>query len=219
MIKTLLLKYKSAFSERTFVRAFVVSMVLLIAALVINFYAGLYATESASNPVTDIILSNIPVFDLDAIFVYGAFVLVLFIAFVCIIEPRRSLFVLRSISLFVIIRSIFISLTHIGPFPTQTPIDFGDITFMSKFIFGGDLFFSGHTGLPFLLSLVFWNHKVFRSIFLVMSIMFAVVVLLCHLHYTIDVAAAFFITYTIYQIACGLFKKEKEVFDSVTSRV
>ncbi len=35
-----------------------------------------------------------------------------------------------------------------------------------------------------------------------------------HLHYSIDVAAAFFITYSIYHIAIRWFKKDKEIFET-----
>ena len=43
---------------------------------------------------------------------------------------------------------------------------------------------------------------------------FGVVVLLGHLHYTIDVASAFFITYSIYHIAEWAFGKSKKMFES-----
>jgi membrane-associated phospholipid phosphatase len=78
---------------------------------------------------------------------------------------------------------------------------------------GNDLFFSGHTGLPFLLALMFWKHDpTSRTIFLGFSILFATVVLMGHIHYSIDVLSAFFITYGIFHICKFLFKKEWELF-------
>ena len=84
---------------------------------------------------------------------------------------------------------------------------------MSMLTFGGDLFFSGHTGMPFLLALIFWRDKWARYIFILFSVVFAVTVLLSHMHYTIDVASAFFITFTIYHIAEHLFKKDQQRFN------
>jgi membrane-associated phospholipid phosphatase len=77
-----------------------------------------------------------------------------------------------------------------------------------KFNFTGDLFFSGHTGLPFLLALVFWDHPWWRRVFVIVSIIFGVTVLLGHFHYSIDVFGAFFITYTIFHIATRLFPRD-----------
>ena len=194
------------FKDEAFVQSLILSFLLLILSLFINFYAGVYATHKASNAVTDIVLSNIRVFDLDEIFIYGSWLLVLFIAFVCIKYPRKTPFILKNISLFVIVRSIFITLTHIGPFPTEIIIN--PRSFLNYFVFGGDLFFSGHTGLPFLLSLVFWDTVWLRRIFLATSLCFGVIVLLAHLHYTIDVLSAFFISYGICHIARVMFKKD-----------
>ncbi len=85
---------------------------------------------------------------------------------------------------------------------------------MSKFAFGGDLFFSGHTGLPFLMALVFWKKPILRYFFIASAIGFGAVVLLTHLHYSIDVLSAFFITYTIFHIAEFLFRKDRKLFYS-----
>lgn len=63
-----------------------------------------------------------------------------------------------------------------------------------------DLFFSAHTGLPFLLALEFWDNKILRYIFLLSSLGGATLVFLGHIHYSIDVLAAFFITYSVFQI-------------------
>lgn len=197
----------SHFKEKDYLKAFIWSWVILIVSLFINFYAGTYATERASNPVTDLILSNIPVFDVDAIFIWGAFVVVAIIAWACLIHPRRIPFTLKTIGLFVIIRSIFITLTHLAPFPTQEVFD--PISFASYFMFGGDLFFSGHTGLPFLIALIYWDHRYLRAVFIALSVIFGTLALLGHLHYSIDVFAAFFITYAIYGIAEQIFRKDK----------
>ena len=200
------------FTEKHFLMSFFLSLALLFASLVINFIAGTYATEKISNPVTDIILSNTRVRDVDGIFVYGSIIILILIILVLLYNPKSIPFTVKSIALFVIIRSIFISLTHLGPFPNEVAVSAGN--FLSKFTFGGDLFFSGHTGLPFLMALIFWNKKMIGYFFVVTSLIFGTVVLLGHLHYSIDVLAAFFITYTIFHIAKFVFKKDYEFFNS-----
>lgn len=179
---------------------------MLIASLFINYFAGTYATAKASNPVTDLILDNIPLFDVDGIFIWGSFVILACIVLACLSRPRRIPFALKSIALFVVIRSIFISLTHLAPFSSQVVID--PVKFASYFMFGGDLFFSGHTGLPFLIALIFWDDRFMRRAFIVLSATFGTVALMGHLHYSIDVFAAFFITYAIYGIAEQVFRKD-----------
>lgn len=184
---------------------------MLAAAILINFQAGTYATEKASNPVTDLILDNIPVFQLDGTFIYGAFILWVFFTFICLKNPRVIPFSLKSVAFFTLVRSLFISLTHIAPFPTQISIDV-KYNLLEKLTFGGDLFFSGHTGLPFLLALIFWDNFRLRIIFISSSILFGAVVLLGHLHYSIDVLAAFFISYGIFRMCEIIFKKDREIF-------
>ncbi|MEI6843566.1 MAG: phosphatase PAP2-related protein [bacterium] len=185
----------------------------MIASFFVNFYAGTYATEKASGYVQDIVLSNIPVFDVDMIFIYGPLVLWVVVAGLCSYKPNRIPFILKSIALFIIIRSIFITLTHIGPFPDQIALGMSPTSWINKFTFGGDLFFSAHTGLPFLMSLIFWDNKFFRTLFFLTAVFFGIIVLLGHMHYSIDVLSAFFITYSIYHIALKFFKEDKIIFD------
>lgn len=206
MPKRMARKYRSVLSDKDMVLSFVLSLGMFAASLVVNFVCGTYATDHVSNYVTDIVLSNIPVFDVDIYFVYGAVILVAVIVFLCFAHPHRTPFILKTVSLFVIIRSVFISLTHLGPFPNQVPID--TVNVISKFSFGGDLFFSGHTGLPFLMALIFWHERRLRIFFLLTSLFFAIIVLLGHLHYSIDVLSAFFITYSIFVMAKYFFKKD-----------
>ncbi len=203
-------EYRKFFADKALVKSAVMAILFLVASVFINYYAGTFATESASNPVTDIILSNTRVYDLDGLFVYGFFFLFFFITTLCLTRPARLPFIVKSIALFVVIRSVFITLTHIGPFATRAVID--PTSFINDFSFGADLFFSGHTGLPFLLALIYWDSKYLRIFFVLLSIFFGIVVLLAHLHYSIDVLSAFFITYTIFHITQKLFKKDQAVF-------
>jgi len=180
-------------------------------ALVIQGFADGYVNRIGGIPVGDLILSNLPTFDVDFFIVQGALILTLVIVALVLFKPKNMPFVLKSLALFIIVRSFFISLTHLGIHPDQVILNpdatgfwLYDILFNSK----NDFFFSGHTGVPFLMSLVFWHEKEWRYIFLATSFVFGISVLLGHMHYSIDVFAAPFITYTIYKIAEHLFAKD-----------
>jgi len=206
--------YKIHFADKRFLFSFLSGLILLGISLVIQFLASGYVTRSGSGSVTDVILSNTRVYDVGGIFVWGSVVLTFIGIFVIFRRPNYMPFVIKSIAIFTLIRSVFVSLTHISPFPTHALINstfFNSEAFRGIFT-GNDLFFSGHTGVPFLLALIFWENKILRIVFLSFSIMFAVVVLLGHLHYSIDVLSAYFITFTIFYICKYLFKKDWKLF-------
>lgn len=203
-MKTWLEKWRRHIGDPKFVISFGVSVILLCAALVTTLLAIAYATESSSGPVTDIVLSNIRVFDVDGLFLYGPVFFWSLIVIYLVLEPRKIPFTLKSIATFLFIRSFFISLTHIGPFPQHITFDVqGLLGFLNS---GNDLFFSSHTGLPFLMALVLWDNKTARYFCLASSVFFGIIVLLAHVHYSIDVFGAFFITYSIFHICQYLFK-------------
>lgn len=212
-------KYRQFFSDRTSRRAFWTAVGLFMVAVVVNYYAALYAAERVSNSVTDLILSNIPVFDVDAIFIFGPLIFWAIIIIMFVRDPKKGPFIVKSTAIFIIIRSIFITLTHLGPYPDRVPLGINAMFLdtwnwgnLLTFGSGGDLFFSGHTGLPFLMALVFWNDIKMRMFCLLAAVFFGVVVLLGHLHYSIDVLSAFFITYTIFQICKWLFPIDRKLF-------
>jgi len=191
----------------------IIGLVLLCVGLVINFYAADYAARTAGNSVSDLILNNIPVFDVDGLAVYGPVLLWLFIGALCIEDPKIIPFVLKATALFIVIRAGFVTLTHLGPIPGSINNSSAP-AFLKAFTFGNDLFFSGHTGLPFLMALIFWKRRALRYIFIIASIFFGAIMLMAHLHYSIDVASAFFITFTIFHIARdAFFKKDFRVLN------
>ena len=206
--------YKTYFTDKNFLVPFFSGLVLLGLSLVVQFFISNYVNNLPSGSVTDLILSNTRVYDVGGIFVYGSVLLVLVGLFIGLRRPNHLPFAMKSVALFTLIRSVFVTLTHISAFPTHVIISssfFNREAFNGIFT-GNDLFFSGHTGLPFLLALMFWEHKVLRIIFLGFSILFGVVVLLGHIHYSIDVLSAFFITYSIFHICKSLFKKDWQLF-------
>ena len=206
--------YKIHFTDKSFLISFFSGLILLVVSLIVQFFVSAYVNSLPSGTVTDLILSNTRVYDVDLIFVYGSVLLILIALFLGMKQINRIPFVLKSVALFTLIRSVFVILTHITAFPTHVIIS---SSFFNREVFNGiftgnDLFFSGHTGLPFLLALMFWNNKTWRIIFLGFSLLFATVVLLGHIHYSIDVLSAFFITYSIFHICRFIFKKDWELF-------
>jgi membrane-associated phospholipid phosphatase len=69
-----------------------------------------------------------------------------------------------------------------------------------------DLFFSGHTATVFLLFLNSQT-KLWKNVFLTLTILVGFCVLIQHVHYTVDVIAAPFFGYGAFVIARGFVKR------------
>lgn len=210
MHKLIASRYRSQLRNTAFRFSVVTSFVVFAMSLVVNNLAIQFSSEKVSNSVTDLILSNTQALPVDNLFVWGTFALIFVSIVLCLADPKRIPFALYTTALFFIIRSVFTSLTHLAPFAPHLADDFG--TTVNRAFFGGDLFFSGHTGFPFLGALAFWNEIPARYFYLASSVFFATIVLLGHIHYSIDVASAFFITYGIYHIALWLFPGARALF-------
>ncbi len=179
-------------------------------ALIAQYFAGQYSAKSATNIVGDVFLDNLPTIDLTRVIVDGAFFVTILATILLILRPNHILFALKVIPLFIIIRSFFVTLTHLGIYPNQ--IVLGDSMLDRIYLLlnmQDGFFFSGHTGLTFLLALIFWYEKPWRYFFMAVSLIFAATVLFAHVHYSIDVFAAPFITYGIFKFAeSELFRKD-----------
>ena len=183
----------------------VIALLCLLASGVFNYIAGNYVDQTGSTQSTDIILDNIPVMDLSWLFGYGAlFVVLVLLFYPLILKPKELHSTIIQFSLLILIRSFFISLTHL-----QAPADaiFSNFALLDQVIlFHNDLFFSAHTAIPFLGFLMFrkgWIGK----FFLVSTIVMAATVLLMHAHYSIDVFAAVFIAYGSYKLGQRILAK------------
>ncbi|MCK7528712.1 MAG: sphingomyelin synthase family protein [Ignavibacteriales bacterium] len=115
-------------------------------------------------------------------------------------NPGRLLFAVQLYTLMVVVRIIAMYLLPLEPPAKMIILNdpfvefFGTGQTLTK-----DLFFSGHTATLFILFLVS-EKKIIKITFLISTILVAIAVLLQHIHYTIDVFAAVFFTYTCYKI-------------------
>lgn len=208
-VDSLRAEYRAIFFERTYLVSALVSFLLFLGALFASSRAVQFATKDVGNSTSDILLDNLPLINTDIIFSEGALALVVLVTVLLLIKPRAITFTLKSLALLIYTRSLFVIMTHLAPYPDHIITDINRFQYISS---GSDLFFSGHTAIPFMLALVFWNIKQLRFFFIFCSVLAANAVIFGHLHYTIDVFAAYFITYGVFHIAQHLFKADYHLF-------
>ncbi len=211
IMKNLSFRWKKAISWKGFWPFCFAGLLVLFAAIVVTGISGHFVDSKQGASLSDLILDHLPAINLDILTTWGfLFIILVFLVAIVIHQPEEIPFMFFSVAFFVFIRSGFISLTHLG-----APADILKLSWENGILrhlsFTNDLFFSGHTGLPFLFFLII-KEKWLKSFFLIGSIVMAVSVLLTHTHYSIDVFAAFFISYSIFHIARYLFAKDYELF-------
>ncbi|PIW96214.1 hypothetical protein COZ83_02150 [Candidatus Kaiserbacteria bacterium CG_4_8_14_3_um_filter_50_23] len=205
--------------KREWLPSLISALTLLVIAYIVEHYTNIYAFEYSlrptSNHVGDLILDNIPVIDLNFIIIEGALLSIVLGTLFVLSKPRYVLFTLKSLALFIIIRALFVSLTHVGIYPEHITPGLGFFDGIYLYLnFQTGLFFSGHTGLPFLMALIFWKKFPVRIVFLSLSFIFAVAVLVAHTHYSIDVFTAPFMAYCIFKIVRHFFPRDYELTES-----
>lgn len=209
-MRSILSRYRALRNDRAFYAQLGAGILFLAASFFINYAANTYTVTYVGTAANDLILDHLPAVAVDDIVLEGAGAMAVFILLLGLHKPARLPFMMKGVAVFYSIRSFFLVLTHLAP-PLGVTFITGN-NFMYKLASGNDLFFSGHAGFPFFMALVFWQNKPLRMIFLTISGVFALAVLLGHLHYSIDVFSAFFIAYGIFHLARWFFKKDYRLF-------
>ncbi|MBI2069158.1 MAG: hypothetical protein HYT79_01030 [Elusimicrobia bacterium] len=179
-----------------------IALTAFIGALFLNTLAGRVADEAGvhAHSSPDLLFQYLPIVDMRFFFLWG------FLGFVCWAtfaalkwERERLAYILWLFALLIVVRCFFIVLTPMKLHESALSIDGDPLyeTIGKHFTLRHDLFFSSHTAMPFLASLIFRGRWI-RLSFLGISILMASSVLLSRLHYSIDVFAAYFITYATY---------------------
>ncbi|MBC7721933.1 MAG: hypothetical protein H7068_07895 [Pedobacter sp.] len=122
-------------------------------------------------------------------------------------SPRIALNITWCFLLIIISRIISINLWHLNPPINLIPL----IDPISNSFYGGkfitkDLFYSGHTASQFLMFLCL-EKKQDKILALTSTILIGVLVLIQHVHYTVDVVTAPFFAYLCFRLAKWLLTK------------
>ena len=185
-------QWKEILSSKKKVALFVAGIAALLSSFAVNNKVSNYVDHVQGQAVGDLILDNIPIYDLNFIFFWAVLIFWVGNIIYRLIFPKEFPFILVSLSLFVLVRCFFISLTHIGPPETLLVVP----EELSYYSFNADMFFSGHVGAPFFYALL-TSVKNVKWIAIIYSIIMVVIVLMSHGHYSIDIFASFFIAHSL----------------------
>lgn len=183
--------WNKAWELRSFkIQAAVTFLVLFCVAFFINrFFA--YIQLRPGYQITDPLLDHIPPHNVSVyifVLIYGA----LLLGLVYISQfPFILLKVAQAYCLVVMFRICTIFLIPLEParliIPLSDPLI--DRFFYNNIVITKDLFFSGHVATLFLFVLAVPN-PLLKCFFLIVTILVAVLILIQHVHYTIDILAA-----------------------------
>ncbi len=207
-IKASVHHWKILLKDKAYLLSLLGGIIFLVGAYLVNDFFSVINDTYVYVSVGDLILDQIPTYNMEFFFTWVMYALMaLCFIYPTFFKPEIVPFGLKTFSILILLRCGFINLTHIGP-----PVGFfydgmkvgGSV--IADLLFRNDLFFSGHTAYPYLGFLVFKESKI-RWVLLAGSILMAITVLLMHVHYSIDVFAAYFITYGTYRLSDMIFNK------------
>lgn len=210
--------WKLAFGNVGYRVQFALSVATMIALALFfpTFFDYLEARQGAV--LHDFLLDLIPAADVSwitFIFLYAG----IFIGVGCnLFRPMNMLMALQTYVLVTLMRVVSLYFVHLNP-----PIGYIELKdpFLSRFlttngnICSHDLFFSGHVST--LLAVYFsLQQKRFKDTVLLFSVLVAVLILVQHVHYTIDIVVAPLATYLCYRLSKNIFLKRINLNNDVT---
>ena len=194
------ISWSKAWQERRFRNKTFIALILvaIILSLLPTFFAFIEKREGMV--LQDFVLDTIPAMDVSIPTFVIIWSIVLLVLYRIYQNPHLFLVVAYGFILMCILRILTISMLPLNPpaglIVLKDPI--ANIAYGGNGIFiTKDLFYSGHTGNMFLFFLCLerkWD-KIFA---LTASFLVGILVMIQHIHYSIDVIAAFIFTYFIY---------------------
>jgi hypothetical protein len=180
----------------------VVTLALALALFVTSYLLytrlGWVAEQRALPTGSDWVLRRLPVLNVLPVLSWGWFGLHLFAAGCAVLYyPRRMPFLIFLLAVYMVIRTAFVFLSPIGApvgMLDMSKLDFIFSRIMGAWTFNNEFVFSGHTGIPFMFFL-FFETRTLKTVMLLGSLTMAACVLLSRTHYTVDVLAAYLVTY------------------------
>lgn len=151
--------------------------------------------------INDVILNLLPVQD----FSLSIFLLIYSVIILTAINLSTSPFLfLKCLQAYCLLVAIRIICLYLVPLDPEQQMILLDDPFVGKLFYNGsvitkDLFFSGHVSTMFLFFLVI-PFRTLKYFFLIATILVSVFILIQHVHYTIDVIAAPFVSWVSYRV-------------------
>ncbi len=205
------LLWKNAWESSTYKKKLFWGLIptLIILALFPLFFQ--YIEKREGIVLNDFVLNALPVMNVSVI----TFALIWFTAgltlYRCYQNPYLTIQFIWAFLFLCISRIITISIVPFNPpanlIPLMDPLSnkFYGGTYITK-----DLFFSGHTSTQFLMFLCL-SKKTDKTIAIISSVLVGILVLIQHVHYTVDVLAAFPLTYVIYRLSMKVVEYNREL--------
>ncbi len=194
--------WNDAWNNRIFKIKTIAGTVILLCVLSLLPYFFVFVEKRDGPQLHDRLLQLLPATDVSVLtfIIIWSVTLLLFIR--CVKNPDIFLLMLWSFLLLCLSRILTITMVPLNPpeglLPLKDPLTGIFYGGMDKFI-TKDLFFSGHTSIQFLIFLCL-KKRADKIIALMASLAVGCLVLVQHVHYTIDVLAAFVFTYLIFRI-------------------
>jgi hypothetical protein len=205
------LTYKIAWKIKSFRLKFWIG-ILVLAAILTAFPFFFNSIEARNGFVfNDFILQRIPPRNVSAAVFFLIWSTCLLLVIRIFRDPMMLLLVLWAYNGVTLVRMACIGLLSLNPptglIPLADPIT---NQFYGKHYITHDLFFSGHTTTVFLIFLCL-RKKSDRMYAFFASVLLGILLLVQHVHYTIDVLAAPVFTYAVYRLALVFTKRENEL--------
>jgi hypothetical protein len=201
-------KWKLAWQSSSFRKKIIIGFVLVI--IILAFFPLFFQTIEKRNGLVlnDWLLEQLSAYDVSIFVFIIIWATTLLILIRGIQEPDILLQFIWAYFFLCALRVISISLVSLDPPAKLLPmIDPISNAFYGKKYITKDLFFSGHTSTVFL-NFLCLRKKADRSLALIGAIIAGILLLIQHVHYTIDVIAAPFFTYLVYLLAKKLVVKK-----------
>ena len=198
------------------------ALLLVMVTLSYSLYTKLgWVADQRALPVgDDWLLRRLPIIDTLPILSWGWFGLHIYaIGAAVAYYPKRAPFLLYVLSVYMVVRAAFVFLSPIGHPAGMVDMRLHDFIFsrlLGTWTFTNEFVFSGHTAIPFLFYL-FFRTPGLKRLMLAGSVVMAASVLLSRNHYTVDVLAAFFTSYSVYALATAGYERLIEPLFKTTS--
>lgn len=198
--RNIAIAWRTAWTDRKFrIKTIIGSIAFL--SMLISFPYFFAVIEQREGPVlNDPLLKLIPAIDVSALTFIFIWSMIAYFLYKCLKDPPFFILGLCCMLLLFLSRMITMSLFPLNPPEGLIPL----IDPVSNLFYGGphvfmtkDLFYSGHTSTQFMIFLCF-SKKWDKRMALFSSVVVGILVLVQHVHYSIDVIGAFLFTYFIY---------------------